>query len=316
MKINDIFILFFILLHLYLIFLLIKLIFKKKYIKKNIPIEASIPSQFEILENSDLSIIDESQINEKKNPQNVALIAIRSTVHDNKLYEDFIEKHYYKMFPNGDRNAAGFRFFQYIYDNLVKNEELFDSYNKLYCAVSGSLVQPSNNNFDILKVKDLNGNCVIGKYYRCCTPCNCDIMKYTKVIKTKIAIPKNSNNMVEKIFLTIGDPCINENKIPNDISKSVVNCKNYLAQNGYRINDKGEITKKEGRLIIGLLYPIENSKEEKEMLQTSIDRCINGNKRFLTKPDKLEYGMGDIFVKFSLINNDDKFTHTIDDFCK
>ena len=52
------------------------------------------------------------------------------------------------------------------------------------------------------------------------------------------------------------------------------------------------------------------------MLQTSIDRCVNGNKRFLTKPDDLKYGMGDIFVKFALINNQDKFSNTIEDFCK
>ena len=83
------------------------------------------------------------------------------------------------------------RFFQYIYDNLATNEELFDIYNKFYCAVSGSIVSPDReSNHDILKVKDMNGNCVVGKYYRCCTPCNCDIMKYTKIIKTKIAIPK------------------------------------------------------------------------------------------------------------------------------
>ena len=162
----------------------------------------------------------------------------------------------------------------------------------------------------------MNGNCVVGKYYRCCTPCNCDVMKYTKVIKTKIAIPKNSNNMVEKQFITIDDPCINQDKIPMEMDKNVVSCENKLVKNGYRINDKGKITKKEGRLIIGLLYPIENNKKEKEMLQTSIDRCVNGNKRFLTKPNDLKYGMGDIFVKFALLNNNDKFTHTINDFCK
>ena len=29
-----------------------------------------------------------------------------------------------------------------------------------------------------------------------------------------------------------------------------------------------------------------------------------GTKRFLSPPDKLKYGMGDIFVKLALINND------------
>ena len=60
----------------------------------------------------------------------------------------------------------------------------------MYCAVSGSIVDPKRfNNYSIIKVKDLNNNCIYGKYYRCCTPCICDIMKYTKIIKTSIEIP-------------------------------------------------------------------------------------------------------------------------------
>ena len=35
-------------------------------------------------------------------------------------------------------------------------------------------------------MNDLNGKCVYGKYYRCCTPCNGDIMKYAVVINTNI----------------------------------------------------------------------------------------------------------------------------------
>ena len=236
---------------------------------------------------------------------------------NNTLFEDLMKNHYQQIFPNNaNRNAAGYRFFQYIYDNFAKDEKLFDLYNQFYCAVSGSIVSPDRqSNYDILKVKDMNGKCVVGKYYRCCTPCNCDIMKYTRIITTKIAIPKNSNNMVEKHFITIADPCVNEDKIPLEMDKSVVSCKNNLVSNGYRINDKGEITKDDGRLIIGLLYPIEDNEENKNMLQVSIDRCIKGNKRFLTEPDNLQYGMGDIFVKFALINDKSTYTNTIDDLC-
>ena len=90
-----------------------------------------------------------------------------------------MDNHYASIFPNNaNRNAAGFKFFKYIYDNLATSEQLFDTYNQFYCAVSGSIVSPDRpDNFDILKVSNLD-NHVLGKYYRCCTPCNCDIMKY------------------------------------------------------------------------------------------------------------------------------------------
>ena len=259
----------------------------------------------------DQEYTEEQKVTEKKYP--TQLLKYNKA----ELFKDMLENHYDKIFPNnGNRNAAGFRFFQYIYDNFAKDEKLFDLYNQFYCAVSGSIVSPDRqSNYDILKVKDMNGKCVVGKYYRCCTPCNCDLMKYTRIIKTKIAIPKNSNNMIEKHFLTIADPCVNEDKIPLEMDKSVVNCKNNLVSNGYRINDKGEITKDDGRLIIGLLYPIEDNEQNKNMLQASIDRCIKGNKRFLTEPDNLQYGMGDIFVKFALINDKSTYTNTVDDLC-
>ena len=51
--------------------------------------------------------------------------------------------------------------FKYIYDNLATTGELFDIYNQFYCAVSGSIVSPGNN-YDIIKVNDLGGNCVYG----------------------------------------------------------------------------------------------------------------------------------------------------------
>ncbi len=232
------------------------------------------------------------------------------------LYEDLLDNHYDKIFPNNaNRNAAGFKFFSYIYDNLASSNELFDYYNQMYCAVSGSIVDPSrSNNYSILKVKDLNDNCIFGKYYRCCTPCNCDIMKYTKVIKTSIEIPKNSGKYFDKMFLTIGDPCLDESKFPNEIDTNIFKCKNKLLQYGYRINKNGKITKKDGRLIIGILYPAYNN--SKNEIQKSVQNCITGEKRFLTSPNKLKYGMGDIFVNLSLINNNDKYSHTEKDFCK
>ena len=60
------------------------------------------------------------------------------------------EKNYYqdivndrnKIFPDRNRNAAGPKFFKYIIDKDISYED-FVEYNKLYCAVSGSLISPN-----------------------------------------------------------------------------------------------------------------------------------------------------------------------------
>ena len=235
-----------------------------------------------------------------------------------------LNSHYSKIFPdNANRNSAGFRFFEYIYDNLAVTEDLFDRYNRFYCGVSGSIVSPENQyNYDVLKVKDLDNKCVVGKYYRCCTPCNCDIMKYARVVKTKIAIPKNSDNYYYKNLLTIGDPCknSNSNEFPEEVDSNIFRCNNNLLEMGYRVNNN-ELTKGEGRLVIGVLYPLENGnenaeKQEKNRLEESIKGCLTGTKRFLSGPDNLQYGMGDIFVKLALMNDSDSYTHTEKDFCR
>ena len=61
------------------------------------------------------------------------------------------EKNYYKdlvtdwsrIFPDNNRNAAGPKFFKYIIDKDITYKD-FVEYNKLYCAVSGSLIDPNS----------------------------------------------------------------------------------------------------------------------------------------------------------------------------
>ena len=61
------------------------------------------------------------------------------------------EKNYYKdlitdwsrIFPDKNRNAAGPKFFKYIIDKDITYKD-FIEYNKLYCAVSGSLIDPNS----------------------------------------------------------------------------------------------------------------------------------------------------------------------------
>lgn len=223
--------------------------------------------------------------------------------YDNTLssFQNLVNNHYHNIFPNNaNRNAAGFAFFKYILDHLANNEESFDLYNSFYCAVSGSIVQPHPYNFNIIKVKDQQGQCVIGKYYRCCTPCICDIMKYTEVCDVDIEIPKNSKQFYTKRLLVIGDPCIDPAKLPPEVDKNIFQCNNQLLLNGYRVDSQNKLTDGPGKLVIGVLYPISESQNTTNQIEHSLSIC---QERLNTEPENLKYGMGDIFVKLSMINN-------------
>ena len=102
------------------------------------------------------------------------------------------EKNYHKelitdwsrIFPDKNRNAAGPKFFKYIIDKKITYKD-FVEVNKLYCAVSGSLIDP-NSDSEFLFIKESKTNKKIcGNYYRCCVPCSCDLMKYSEAQKMK-----------------------------------------------------------------------------------------------------------------------------------
>ena len=102
------------------------------------------------------------------------------------------EKNYYKdlindwsrIFPDKNRNAAGPKFFRYIIDKDITYKD-FIEYNKLYCAVSGSLISPGSKPEFINIKEDGTSKNICGYYYKCCWPCVCDVMKYAKVTKIK-----------------------------------------------------------------------------------------------------------------------------------
>ena len=89
-----------------------------------------------------------------------------------------------RIFPDKNRNAAGPKFFKYIIDKDITYRD-FIEYNKLYCAVSGSLIDPkSEPDFIFVNEKETKKK-ICGNYYKCCIPCSCDIMKYSEVQKIK-----------------------------------------------------------------------------------------------------------------------------------
>ena len=53
-----------------------------------------------------------------------------------------LRKEWSNIFPDNNRNSGGVQFFEYIYNKIKPSKKEFDMYNKLYCGVSGSTIDP------------------------------------------------------------------------------------------------------------------------------------------------------------------------------
>jgi len=205
------------------------------------------------------------------------------------------EKNYHKelitdwsrIFPDQNRNAAGPKFFKYIIDKEITYKD-FKEYNKLYCAVSGSLIDP-NGEPDFIFVKDSKtGKKICGDYYKCCIPCSCDIMKYSEVEKMK---HKFSDGLNEFYVFTIKNPC-KKKDFPDRVNKD------YFCD-GEKINNN-QVYNLNGRIVIGLLH--EGRSCKKEELDFVKSHQVTGRfceLRNSTSLDSLKTGMGDIFIKLA-----------------
>ena len=212
----------------------------------------------------------------------------------NNLMKDFKN-----IFPDNNRNAGGVQFFHHILNNIRPNKRDFDLYNTFYCAVSGSPIDPMRKNaHDLIKIKDLNGNDICGTYYRCCIPCNCDIMKYGLVEKMNLSL---KDGEYEYNVITIPDPCENEDEIPNEVTSFV--CSDNKTQNG--------VHSPSGRLIVGLLYDTrECSQEDIDSITTSEITGDYCKKRNSLSFNEIRGGMGDIFVKLASLGKDNSIIYT------
>ena len=191
------------------------------------------------------------------------------------------------IFKDRNRNAGGVQFFHHIHNKrneLTKDEYL--SHHKVYCAVSGSPIKPHINNKDKIVVKGIDDKEYIGDYYRCCWPCLCDIMKYVRLEEHRVELV---DGILDYHVLVIGDPCIKEEKLPNEVTS--FKCLNNETMNG--------IKTKNGNLIIGVLHNVREYNPNIDNIQEVNSRCED---RMNTKPENLKGGMGDIFVLLSLIN--------------
>lgn len=257
-------------------------------------------------------------------PQNDApqLARLIGTPDENMvLFRDMLETHYYRIFPDGRRNAGGPQFFKYIHDQLATSHELFERYNQFYCGVSGSIVSPARKQrLDTVKIKDASGRCVMGQYIRCCWPCSCDIMKHARAEKVDITLPKDPKKEVRSYWvLTIGDPCAKCDLLPCPAMPpevSAYDCGGGRTKNGLRVKNGRLTDDPDGRLVFALLYEGQSAQTSTLAVEDELlDVC---SERFTATPSELENlgGMGDIFVELSLVNSDEKLTNTTKDLCE
>ena len=205
---------------------------------------------------------------------------------DFNYYEDLV-KDWIKIFPDQNRNAAGPKFFKHILDKEITYQD-FIEYNKLYCAVSGSLISPNSRpDFVYLKSAE-NGEKICGFYHKCCFPCSCDLMKYSQVKNMK---HKFSDGEKEFTVLTIKNPC-GKKDFPREVNR------NYFC-NG-EVLDNNQVVSIDNRLVIGLLH---NSSKCNEQSIVAIDKdeytgayCELRNNAPL---EQIQGGMGDIFIKMA-----------------
>ena len=216
----------------------------------------------------------------------ISFTSIFAKENDIDTYEKLLED-WPLIFPDGNRNAAGPRFFKYIVDqNLSYNQ--FNSFNKLYCSVSGSLISP-NTQPDEIYLTDVDTNeQICGQYYKCCWPCLCDVMKYASTKRININLDGE-----EKYFnaIVINNPC-SKNDFPDLVNR------NYFCE-GNSLNPDYTYSV-DGKLVIGLMH---NAKACNEY---DID-YINNHE--ITGPmceyrnsmptEELNFGMGDIFINLA-----------------
>ena len=214
------------------------------------------------------------------------LFQIKSFAEEKNYHKELITD-WSRIFPDKNRNAAGPKFFKYIIDKKNTYKD-FIEFNKLYCAVSGSLIDPNSDSEFLFIEETKTQKKICGNYYRCCVPCSCDLMKYSETQKMKYEF---KDGLKEFYVLTIKNPC-DKQDFPNRVNKD------YFCD-GKKIN-KSEVYSLDDRIVIGLLH---NGKScEKDEIDFVKSHQVTGrycNLRNNTPLENLDAGMGDIFIKLA-----------------
>lgn len=254
----------------------------------------------------------------------------------NELYTDYLQADFNTIFPplpdepTGNRNGGGPHFFKYAYDRFRDKDftaNQFENFHKIYCAVSGSPIQPSEDTMSRtsdLKLKKLSkvgtedinltdNDFIIGKYYRCCTPCICDLMKHSVVTDDKVQITNDNDESVDDYesvslhLILIKNPCrYGQDKLPK-YEDGTPKAPAFECVNGKvdqtRVLYLDEITENSedsNYLVIGVLY--EHPTPSEYNLESNMED-YNCQTRFAS--DNPPGGMGEIFIKLSKAGLDD-----------
>ena len=205
---------------------------------------------------------------------------------EKNYYQDIVND-WNKIFPDKNRNAAGPKFFKYIIDKKINYKD-FIEFNKLYCAVSGSLIDPGSDSEFLFAKESKTNDKICGSYYRCCVPCSCDIMKYSEVQKMNY---KFIDGLKEFYVITIKNPCT-KSDFPIRVNKD------YFCD-GKKINSR-QVYNLNNRIVIGLLHNGRRCKNDD--IDLVKNHQITGrycDLRNNTPLDELDAGMGDIFIKLA-----------------
>ena len=217
------------------------------------------------------------------------LFQLKSFAEEKNYHKELITD-WSRIFPDKNRNAAGPKFFKYIIDKDITYKD-FIEYNKLYCAVSGSLIDPNSKpEFVYLKNAE-NEEKICGFYHKCCYPCSCDLMKYSKVKKMKYTFTDGEK---EFFVLTIKNPC-GKKDFPREVNKDYFCDGNKLDNNQVFVLDE--------RLVIGLFHNA--SKCNSQSIAAIDSHEVTGQYCELRNNAPLEEvqgGMGDIFIRLAKDN--------------
>ena len=210
-----------------------------------------------------------------------------NTIKNEEYYYETLRVNWSDIFPDGNRNAAGPKFFKYLIDQDLSFDD-FVEFNKRYCPVSGSLIRPGSVPDFISMTEDTTNNKTCGYMYRCCWPCTCDSMKYAKTMNIS-----HKFKGIEEQFtvMTIDNPCGKE-EFPLEVNRD------YFC-NGNEMN-LDQVFAVDQKMIIGFLHNPTNCNGNDLLAINSHpvvgEQCKIRNS---TKEEELISGMGDIFIKLS-----------------
>lgn len=127
---------------------------------------------------------------------------------------DDLHRQYHTIFgAHGNRNAASHLWSSFVLERASQMDaRTFVELMAGFCAVSGSIVRPSDYNRYRLTLPTADGRMLMRGYmHYCCWPCICDSHDFLKVDFKTVTTADGSSERYT--FAVLGDPCAHEEKL-------------------------------------------------------------------------------------------------------